>query len=141
MKLKLADILTTAAAGLVATSLSAQEAKADILGDLLQRGAQEYLDNQARNGNDGGLILNQLLNQGGRNASCHRDFFLSNGNRGGTFDPCNGEYPPPGTSTERPKQRGPKQDCYATDKHGRSLTGRSSDCGSDPNSWSNLRYR
>lgn len=134
--MKLSILLKTAAAGLFAANFSAQEAKAQSLGDLLQEGLRQYQENQDRNGG-GGFRFDPP--GGGRNRSCQQDWYLSNGNRGGTFDPCNGETMPRGGYSD-PGQQAPQGDfCYGELK-GRSVTGYSRDCQSNPKRWNNLQY-
>ena len=133
--MKLSSLLKTAAAGLVAANFSAQEANAQTLGDFLQEGLRQYQENQDRNGG-GGFRFDP---PDGRNRSCQQDWYLSNGNRGGTFDPCNGERMPRGGRSE-PRQQVPQGDfCYGT-LEGQSVTGYARNCQTNPRKWKGLQY-
>lgn len=129
--MKLSALLKTAAAGLVAANFSAQEAKADGL-DAIIRGFEIYRDIQ--NG-QGGF-------QGGRSQSCHQDWYLPNGNRGGTYDPCNGESMPRGGRPEPSRKQQMQQSlqyCYANLSDGRTATGYARDCGGNYKKWQQLQ--
>ncbi len=137
--MKLTDVLKAAAAGLVAANLSAQEAKADGWEDL-QRGLD--IINQLQNGSGGSLRFDPYQGQSGRNRSCHQDWYLPNGNRGGTYDPCNGERMPRGGRSEPSQKQQMQQSlqyCYTNLPDGRTATGYAKNCGGNYKKWQQLQ--